>query len=207
MDVYVVGEDAATKEIVKKILVYCGHNYFHVLKDLPARGTEIKRNINNYNILSGNNPVILLLDLDEGCPPELIKALGIINKNHMFIINIAVDEAESWLMADRETFAEYFKVDINVIPQSHRTKLNGHKEVVEMDFCIKPSMYLNTRIIPFSRSIDIKQQMLPQAGAYKGREYNSVMVPFIRDYWNIDNAKKNSDSLNRMIRRVKSLIL
>lgn len=208
MNVYIVGEDDATKEIIKKILFFCGSDQFHIIQSLPARGSQIKQHINNFNKLSKSHPVILLMDLDaSSCPPQLINDLHIIDKADTLILNIAIDEAEAWLMADRINFASYFQVDVRTIPTSHITRLNGPKEVVEMNFPIKASLYLNTHIIPASRSAKIKAQMLPADNACKGKEYNKVMVPFIRNNWDIENAMHNSDSLTRMVHKIRALII
>lgn len=208
IDIYIVGEDDATKEIIKKIIADCGADKFNIVQSLPARGGQIKKQINNYNKLAASNPVILLMDLDANdCPPQLIQDLHICDKSDQFILNIAIDEAEAWLMADRNNFASYFQVDIDSIPNSHYTKLNGSKEVIEMDFPIKASLYLNTRIIPTSRSAKIKAQMLPEKNACKGKEYNKVIVPFIKENWNVTNAMCNSDSLKRMVQKIQALIV
>lgn len=207
VDVYIVGEDDVTKEIIKKIIVYCGIDKINIIGSLPARGGQIKHQINNYNKLASSNPVILLMDLDaNNCPPQLIQKLHINEKSDKFILNIAIDEAEAWLMADRKNFASYFQVDISTIPQSQLTRLNGPKSVIEMDFPIKSSLYLNTCIIPTSRSEKIRAQMIPEKNACKGKEYNSAVLPFIRDRWDIVNAMENSDSLKRMVHRIQTLI-
>lgn len=207
IDVYIVGEDDVTKEIIKKIIAYCSIDKINIIQSLPARGSQIKNLINNYNKLASSKPVILLMDLDaNNCPPQLIRELHIDHKSDKLILNIAIDEAEAWLMADRYNFASYFQVDIDSIPTSHRTKLNGSKEIKEMDFPIKASLYLNTYIIPTSRSIKIRSQMLPEKNAYKGKEYNKVVVPFIKENWDVANAMLNSDSLKRMVDRIQTLI-
>ena len=149
-------------------------------------------------------PVIILLDLDaNNCPPELLRGLNIENKHDSLIINIAVDEAESWLMADRIGFAKYFAVDEEYIPQSSLTKLNGNKKVREMDFPAKSSWCLTHQIIPNSKRNDIKKQMLPVDSACKGKEYNSAVVPYIKNNWDINEAMRNSDSLRRMVDKIK----
>ena len=60
-------------------------------------------------------------------------------------------------------------------------------------------------IIPHSRIKEFKDQMIPQNGAKKGKEYNSALTPFIENHWNIENACQNSDSLNRMVKRISNL--
>ena len=203
MKVYIVGEDDATKEIIRKIINYCG-NKIEIITELPARGGQLKSKIKEFNVLSKAFPVILLTDLDNNdCPTTLIKSWNIVDKNDKFMINIAVDEAEAWLMADRESFAKYFHVKEDLIPTSHKTKLNGPHYTTEMNFPYKASLYLNSKIIPESTDMAIRQQMLPTNGSVKGREYNVIVIPYIKKHWNIDKAISNSDSLRRMVNKIK----
>jgi hypothetical protein len=205
MKVYIAGEDPVTHAIIKKVLSYCSDD-FEIIAELPARGGQVKRKIPEFNKLSESYPVILLIDLDNyGCAPQLVKQL-ISNKNDNFIFNIAVDEAEAWLMADREGFASYFKIKLDNIPSPHQTRQGGRKALIEMNFKYKSSFYLTHTLIEKSRSLEFIQQLKPKKGAAKGPEYNGCMLPFIEKTWNINNARQNTDSLNRMIVRLQTLI-
>jgi len=205
MKIVIVGEDEVTFAIIKRILPYCSDS-FEIILELPARGGQVKNKIQEFNNLSGHYPVILLTDLDSDvCAPILLNRL-VENKNNNFIFNIAVDEAEAWLMADREGFSTYFKIKIEDMPSAHQTKQGGKNALTEMNFTYKSSMYLTHELIQKSKSLEYKQQLTPKKGAAKGPEYNSCMLPFVQNAWNIDNARKNSDSLNRMISRIENLI-
>ncbi len=202
--VYIVGEDPVTYTIIKKVLFYCS-DQIKIISELPARGGEVKNKVSKFNRLSEHFPVILLMDLDNyTCAPELLDRL-ISNKNKNFIFNIAVDEAEAWLMADREGFSRYFSIDLNLIPKAIKTKQGGRKALKEMEFPYKSSMFFTHNLVPKSRNANVIRQFTPITGAAKGPEYNFGMLPFIQDFWDIDNAKSNSDSLNRMIDRIKRL--
>jgi len=205
MKVYIVSEDAVTSAIIKKILAHCSDS-FEIIIELPARGGQIKNKIQEFNKLSKHHPVILLTDLDsDTCAPILLNRL-IQNKNDKFIFNIAVDEAEAWLMADIEGFASYFKIKITDMPFSHQTKQGGRKPLTEMYFACKSSWYLTNELIKKSKSAEYIRQLTPKPGASKGPEYNSCMLPFIENAWDIENACQNSDSLSRMIARVRKLL-
>jgi len=205
MKVYIVGEDDVTLAVIKRALAYCSDD-FEIISSLPARGGQVKSKISEFNKLSETHPVVLLIDLDNNdCAPQLIKQL-VKDKNDDFIFNIAVDEAEAWLMADREGFASYFKIKINDMPSTHQTKQGGRKALTEMKFAYKSSMYLTHDLINKSKKSEYIQQLTPKKGAAKGPEYNSCILPFIQNSWNIDYARKNSDSLNRMIMRIEKLI-
>jgi hypothetical protein len=207
MKVYIVGEDPVTCAIIERVLAYCS-DQFEIISTLPARGGQIKSKIKEFNALSAKFPVILLTDLDSTqCAPLLCKEWMPENKHERFIFNVAIDEGEAWLMADRNGFAEYIAVNVEEIPLSHQTKQGGMKALNEMNFPYKSSLYLTHNLLSISRKQELIKQLRPKTGATKGPEYNSGILPFIQNQWNIEQAKENSDSLNRMIMRINSLLL
>ncbi|EHB91863.1 hypothetical protein HMPREF9450_01912 [Alistipes indistinctus YIT 12060] len=210
-NVYLVGEDAVTIEILHRVLRFCAeikHVNINVIAEFPVRGGKIKDAIISYNKLSLTFPVILLTDLDDAsCAPCLLKKLmkGT-TPNREFVINIAVDEAEAWLMADRVGFANYFCVDIDAIPMPFPTKQGGRNYCTEMNFGIKSSYDFTHRILQTCSNSTIKNQLLPRKGAAKGPEYNPVVIPFVSSKWDINAARQNSNSLDRMINRILLLL-
>jgi len=205
MKVYIVGEDDVTLAVIRRVLTHCSADY-KIIQSLPARGGQIKSKISEFNKLSETHPVVLLIDLDNNdCAPQLLRQL-IKDKKNDFIFNIAVDEAEAWLMADRKGFATYFKIKMEDMPFAHQTKQGGRKALTEMNFAYKSSRYLTHELIQKSKSSEFIQQLAPKNKASKGPEYNSCMLPFIQYAWNIDDARENSDSLNRMILRIENLL-
>lgn len=207
MNAVIVGEDSVTKEIIKKLIsIYAPH--FTSLNEIPARGSQAlnSNNIEKYNRLALNTPVILLTDLDDSqcAPVKRQQILHGIEQNPMFIINIAVEEAETWLMADKDNFISYFCVE-DKIPNALPCKMYGKKERVETLYTYKPSLYMMREIIPTSTNPSIQKQLTPKEGAKKGPEYNIAMTPFIQKIWNPENARSKSYSLNGMIERLQSL--
>ena len=189
--------------IIKRLLIYCDVD-FVVEVEFPLRGGEILSQISSYNILSADIPVICLIDLNGGaCPPQKIeKLLSETPKNDKFVFRIAVDEAESWLMSDRKGFARYFHLPLELIPQvKSESRIKPH--IVELSFPYKPSIYLLNEIIPHSRNSKMKEKLIPKDQAKKGREYNSTMINFIENRWNIDEATNNSYSLKKAVENIQ----
>ncbi|MDR1182220.1 MAG: DUF4276 family protein [Bacteroidales bacterium] len=206
MKVYIVGEDPVTYAVIEKVLAFCAPK-IEIITKLPARGGEVKCKISEFNKLSESFPVILLTDLDATlCAPLLLAELLKENKNERFIFNIAVDEAEAWLMADREGFSKYFNIEIGDMPIAALKKQGGRKKLIEMDFACKSSWYLTHELVNKMKKKEHRDQLTPKPGAAKGPEYNPCMLPFIDKYWNIERARINSDSLNRMILRIGNLL-
>lgn len=205
--VYISGEDPVTIAVIERLLNYVSARFLVIMK-LPARGGQVKSKILEFNRLALSNPVIMLLDVDEGCAPSLKQRLfqGIDQSPH-FLFNVSVDEAEAWLMADRQGFASYFGLDVNKIPKSLLLKQGGRVGRMEMNFSYKSSLFLTHTLAPSSTKKEIRAQVAVTnpKGSTKGKEYNNAMVPFIKKTWNIDAAQEHSDSLQRMIRRLEYL--
>jgi hypothetical protein len=127
-------------------------------------------------------------------------------KNDAFVVSIAVDEVEAWLLADRVGFAKYFDVGIELIPEASKIKMQGRVEKTEIACKCKTSLYFVNKILPHSRNKTLIEQLTPQNGAVKGREYNIGMTPYIQNHWNITAAMENSDSLKGMVNRIFRLI-
>jgi hypothetical protein len=109
-------------------------------------------------------------------------------------------------MADREGFSKYFSIEMGDMPNATLTKQGGRNELIEMNFTYKSSMYLTHELVNKMKKKEHRDQLTPKPGAAKGPEYNPCMLLFINGYWNIEQAKVNSDSLNRMILRIKNLL-
>lgn len=201
-DVYIAGEDEATKAVIIRLLRDYAPS-LHVVGELPARGSQVKTKISNYNRLAGSIPVILLTDLDnEPCGPiSKNKLLGAIVQEPKFVINIAVDEVEAWLMADRDGFARYFGIPINQMPISTIQKMSGCKPLPEISVSVKSSWLFTHSLMQNSTNAEKKAQVAvsPTDKNSKGKEYNTAVVPFIQNVWNPEVARAASDSLNRMI--------
>lgn len=207
MNAAIVGEDQVTREIIKKLIsIYAPH--LTQLSEIPARGSQALHavNVERYNRLALSIPVILLTDLDDTlcAPTKKHEILHGIVQNPLFIINVAVEEAETWLMADKHNFISYFCVEDN-IPNAQMCRMHGRNERIETIYEYKPSLYMMREIISTSTKLVIQKQLTPKEGAKKGPEYNIAMTPFIQEVWNPENARINSYSLNKMIVHLREI--
>jgi hypothetical protein len=202
MNAAIVGEDQVTREIIKKLIsIYAPH--LTQLNEIPARGSQALNavNVERYNKLALSIPVILLTDLDDTKKQEILHD---IEQNPLFIINVAVEEAEAWLMADKNNFISYFCVE-DKIPNAQMCRMHGRNERIETIYEYKPSLYMMREIISTSTKLEVQKQLTPKEGAKKGPEYNTAMTPFIQEVWNPENARLNSYSLDKMIYHLQSI--
>lgn len=204
-EVYIAGEDEATKAVIIRLMKDYAPS-LHIVGELPARGSQVKTKIPNFNLLADSYPVILLTDLDdEQCGPiGKRNLLGSIVQKPKFILNIAVDEVEAWLMADRNGFARYFGIPLQMMPISAMQKMSGRKALPELSVSVKSSWLFIHRLMQSSTNSERKAQLCvsPTDKNCKGKEYNTAVVPFIQNVWNPEAARVASDSLNRMILRL-----
>lgn len=208
INVFISAEDQVTESVIRRLLNYVSPR-FAVFQNIPARGGEVKSKVPQCNNLAQTYPVIMLLDVDDGCAPSLKdKLFQKIEKNDNFVFNVSVDEAEAWLMADREGFSEYFGIPMDEMPDAKPQKQNGRNARIEMEFPIKSSFYLTHVLAPKSTKDTIRKQVavLDPKGPTKGKEYNLAVTPFIDTAWNIERAMSNSDSLQRMVGRLQTLL-
>lgn len=207
-DVYIAGEDEATRAVIERLIKDYAKG-LNILGYIPARGSQVKASIPNYNQLAKTYPVVLLTDLDDDpCAPIGKQVLlNGITKSRDFIVNFAVDEVEAWLMADLKGFAHYFGIPESSMPVSKPQKMSGHKALPELDVPLKSSWFFTHQLIHQSTNAERKAQVAvsPTDKNIKGKEYNLAVVPFIRDHWNPEVARLASDSLNRMIQRLHAL--
>ena len=208
IEVYISGEDMVTIAVIKRLLRYVSPR-FSIIQTIPARGGEIKKKVLQCNTLAVDFPVVMLLDLDDGCAPDLKnKLLENHEKSSHFLMNISVDEAEAWLMADRKGFSNYFGISIDLIPKSQMQKQGGRVSRMEMAFEVKSSWMLTHQLALHSSKKEIRQKIgvADNHGPTKGKEYNDAIVPFVEHVWNVDAALPLSDSLQRMVRRLHTLL-
>ncbi|NJL59453.1 MAG: DUF4276 family protein [Desulfobacteraceae bacterium] len=200
-DIIVVGEDDVTREIIKRLLQSYRKD-FDVIREEPVRGGKIKKDVLKYNCL--NLPVIMLTDLDQyDCPPSLIREwFQEEPKNPNLVFRVACDEAEGWLMADKTGFAKFLKISEDLLPALKSLDTRRNPQNIELAFPYKPSLFLMRELAQKSADKSLKEKLMPRTVAKKGSQYNSTLLPFVVNHWNIEAAIKNSYSLQKAVERI-----
>ena len=144
------------------------------------------------NISASGMDIFLLTDLDspEDCPPGLIRSWIKGTLNPKFFFRVAVMEVESWLMADRAGFANFLSIPIHRIPSP-------------TDDILKPKEYL-VSLARRSKKRRLRDELVPEPGAKipVGYGYNTRLMEFVRDYWDLERAAVTSPSLKRTLDRL-----
>ena len=92
------------------------------------------------------------------------------------------------------------------MPVSKALNFGGPRARLEIDTPCKTSLHLTHFLMKESKDVEKQKQLLVEGSSKcKGKEYNSALIPFIKEKWNIEAARLNSYSLDGMIRRVIKL--
>jgi hypothetical protein len=147
----------------------------------------IQNKVRSFNQTSIKTNYLVLVDfMDTGlaCPAEVV-AQWLPHRRPSLLFRVVVRELESWLLADRENLASFLRVSAAKIPS-------------DPEQLPDPKLTL-VNIARFSRSKGIREALVPEAGstARIGKLYTSEMSRFIEADWDITNARKSSESLNK----------
>ena len=202
MTIFYGGEDDVTRWIAKRLAL-------ESIKDLEItnaeiqplgfreRGSAIIGKLSQIVSLGQKYPVIFVMDSDGDCVLDILNK-GIPNgwKNTFASINIAIDEGESWLLADDCSFSKYFGVGTLDI------KPNGG----EVTFPYKTSMYIMREIIPKSSKRCVRDNLCCTEKGHKPPTYNLLWEKYIMEQWNVENASGKARSLERAVKRIKDKV-
>jgi hypothetical protein len=129
-------------------------------------------------------PVICIADTDGECPVEKIRALNLAKLSSNFVLRFAHTEAESWVLADRNGFSSKFGVPVSKLPHSPDAVSDAKRLVLTLASRSK-YRWVRDEIVSVS---DVSK---------RGSGYNMHLISFVRDSWNVEVAKKSSESLSR----------
>ncbi len=190
--VVLVVEDVLSEAVLRKMVTLSGGSINRVV---CTRGNDqIRQGIEKFKNASAILPHFILTDLDRyECPLALLEDWKVRNLPPAIIFRIAVREVESWLLADREGIAHYLQIPSNKVP--------FHPEM-ESD----PKQTL-INLARKSRNKRLISEMVPASGSRTpiGPLYNARMSEFVQDFWNIEKASENSESLSRAMQRISEL--
>ena len=184
--------------IASRLLPFCGHKLGTIY---GKRGSlYIRQKASAFQHLSTEYSGVLVLtdfrDSGEACVPAALEEY--IHKRTpslpgTFLLRFAVNEIESWLLADRIGIARYLGIALSRVP------LQPEKEQF-------PKRTL-VNLAGFSRKKQIRNGFAPPLGhhAEVGPEYLSLLQGFITNIWDIEVAMSHANSLERCVRRLRLL--
>jgi len=189
--VSVVVEGDTDLPVVRKLLKDAK---LEIAVEIDAGGKGyIDQQFPGYNRSAKGSPWLILRDLnsDAICAAEFLK--GQPSPSKWMCFRIAVRELESWLMADRNGFADFFDVPIGLLPEEPDNENDPTQTLVNV-----------TRR---SRSASIRRRMIPKNGMHTsvGMLYEATIIEFAEQHWSLVRASSRSDSLRRARKALKAL--
>lgn len=195
MKIHVVTEGKLEVPVAKRLIAFCGHSW---VRPYSVRGFgNIEKKAADYACLADDETAVLVLtdfmDSKSPCPVAARKRyLGeqaaAIHQN--FLLRFAVNELESWLLADHRNFAKLLRVRADKIASQPDMLPDPKKHIAEL-----------ARLSPQKA---IKADLISAAGR-QGRLYLPIMEKFVNEGWDIEAAMQRSPSLNRCVAHLLSL--
>ncbi len=135
-------------------------------------------------------PWAVLIDRDDDPCPSSLRDEYLPHGLGNLTFRVAVEEIESWIMADRLAFAEFLGVEQRHLPAN-------------TDAIHRPKEFL-VELASRSCKQEIRQGLVPPPGSRSkvGPEYNIMLIEFVEAQWKCDNASRSSKSLARAMERI-----
>lgn len=195
MKIHIVTEGILEIPVAKRLIGFCGHTLGTIY---PLRGAENVKNkaIKFTSLTSEDTAVLVLTDFMDSKCNCIIDAINLYMRNNSrncttnFLLRFAVNELESWLLADHTNFSRLLGVS-----QGSLTP--------EPDRIADPKKYIANLVYNLSR-MRYKSDLITKRGR-QGRLYIDKMTEFAENKWNISRAKERSPSLARCLKRLCEL--
>lgn len=200
MQLRVVVEGDSDKSIVTRLIKEATD---HTIVDIRATNgvKKLDANISKYVCAAANDPDpengwVIFRDADYFCPVELVQSLlpksanpRLLKDSH-FRLRIVKPSIESWYLADRENFANFFGVSPSIVPRNPDDLKNAKTELLKL--CSK------------SNKRDIRSHMVRSNGK-PGDLYVNILQKYADSAWSFSSAAENSGSLHRAVLRLREL--
>lgn len=189
--VLVVGEDRLCCALGERLVEACLPGWTLARESIDAQGrTKLLPALPRYAQQAQHvQPVLCVADTDGDCASALVRRWFDGTGSARLLFRLAVTEAESWLLADREGAAQALGVALARLP--HRP-----------DELADPTRLVLT-LAARSRSRVIRDEMVSQVDRNKpGSGYNLHLVRFARTAWDAHRAARLSPSLARAVSRI-----
>ena len=193
--ILVVGEDALCCALGERLVTSCLPCWKLAGPAIDTRGiTKLLPALPRYAQQARHvQPVLCIADTDGQCAVDLrARWLPVPTEHRMLLLRLAVTEAESWLIADREGAAQALAIPLTRLP---------HRPDEEPD----PKGLILT-LAARSKKRAIREEVVSSGDPNRpGSGYNLHLSGFVRSYWDARRAALVSPSLARAVKRIGEL--
>jgi hypothetical protein len=188
--IHLVVEDVLTARVAEKLIVKSKRGFQVGRTDIRSGFGNIKNSIAKFNQAARMTPFLIITDLDNHpCPVEMRDEWITVSQHHNLIFRIAVREAEAWLLADRQRFADFLHVSKDIVTRDPETLPDPKSALMQ--------------IVKRSKKRNVREDILPEGDARIGPNYNVRLSDFVVNHWDIATARQNAPSLERAMRALE----
>lgn len=177
-------EDPLTESLFGKILASIPTQYaVRTIYNAGGYG-YLKTRVNGFNRAARGIPFLVGTDLDQyECPPALIDDWIHPPKHHNLLIRVAVREAEAWVLADKDNFANFLGIRASLVPDDVEGLVDAKHELIQL--------------AQRARSRELREDICPPHGSTRkvGPNYNPRLVSFVQQRWSPTVARTRAHSL------------
>jgi Domain of unknown function (DUF4276) len=189
--IHVVVEDQLSARVAEKLIIRSSRGFQVGRTDIRRGFGNIKNSIVNFNQAAQRTPYLIITDLDSHpCPVEMRREWFTRSQHPNLIFRIAVREAEAWLLADRQRFADFLHVSKDIVTRDPENLPDPKSALMQ--------------IVSRSKKRNIREDILPEGDARIGPNYNVRLSDFVVNHWDIATARQNAPSLERAIRALET---
>jgi hypothetical protein len=198
MIIHLVVEGYTEEAVAERLLHFCGHTPGDIY---GRKGCDFIRTsaVKFRHYATEYSGVLVLTDFRDAKVPCIMDALQKYIWDRLpkppgtFLCRFAVNELESWLLADHEGLAKFLGINVAKLPLLPEREAFPKKTLVNLARA--------------SRKRRIRDGIAPSLGhrAAVGPDYMSLTRDFIINYWNIGAAMRNAPSLARCVQRLRAL--
>lgn len=136
--------------------------------------------------------MLCIADTDGRCALQLREQWQPRDAPRAFLLRLAVTEAESWVLADREASADFFRVALKNVPTRPEEEPDAKRTVL--------------RLARLSKVRTLREEMVSPTDINKpGSGYNLHLRRLVTGAWQPSHAARCSDSLRRALQRLAGL--
>jgi hypothetical protein len=187
-------EGYVDEALARKLVAHCGHDsgITYGIKGwtyIEAKAKAFDQSCYGQGLLT----LVDLMDTKRECPTVVVET-WVPDRNPLHVFRVVVQEAESWILADRESISEYLAVPINKIPARPEELEDPKRSLINL--------------ARTSRRKAVREALVPVDGtsASEGPLYSSEITKYIAQKWSPERASDQAPSLARCIFRLKEIV-
>jgi hypothetical protein len=191
--ILVVGEDALCCALGERLVAACLPDWQLAQPSIDTKGvTKLQPSLPRYVGLARSlHPVLCIADTDGQCAVEL-RAKWLPQAHERFVLRLAITEAESWVLADRQGFSQALEVPLNKLPQCPDEESDPKRLILTL--------------VKKSKIRQFRDEVVSSTDPSKpGTGYNLHLGAFVRNRWDAQRAAQHSPSLARAVKHLERL--